>query len=147
MPGKIKVVPVSEVNRLSDKTIMNQLGIEFTEITESYVRAKMPVDARTHQVYGILHGGASVVLAETIGSVGSMLTIDTERFRCVGVDINANHVRAVSSGFVIGTGKPLHLGSTTQVWEILLHTEEQKLVCVSRLTVAVVPKDKITATR
>ncbi len=139
---KIKVVPVEEVNLYNAKTIMEVLDIRFTKITEDYLEARMPVDKRTHQVYGILHGGASVVLAETIGSVGSMLCVDNNLYRCVGVEINANHIRSVDSGFVTGVGKPLHLGKSTQVWEIRISSEEGKLVCISRLTIAVVPIKK-----
>lgn len=139
---KIKVVPVEEVNRLIPKTIMEVLDIRITKITEDSLEARMPVDHRTHQVYGILHGGASVVLAETIGSVGAMLCVDHKQYRCVGLEINANHLRSVDSGFVVGVGKPLHLGRTTQVWEIRISSEDGKLVCVSRITIAVVPVQK-----
>lgn len=139
MENKIKPVPLEEINRLAKNTIMDVLGISFTGIDETKLVAKMPVDKRTHQVHGILHGGASVVLAETIGSVGASLFVDPTKFRCAGMEINANHLRSVASGFVIGTGTPLHVGKNTQVWDIKIHSEEGKLVCVSRLTVAVIP--------
>lgn len=113
------------------------IGIEFIELGEDYVKARMPVDDRTRQPYGILHGGASVALAETIGSTGAMLVIDSTKYRCVGQEINANHVRAVASGHVIGTARPLHIGRRSQVWEIRIADEQDRLVCISRLTMAV----------
>ncbi len=99
----------------------------------------MPVDARTHQPYGLLHGGASAALAETLGSTGGMLVLDPAQSVVVGLEINANHLRAVKSGVVTGTARPLHLGRSTQVWEIRIEDEQQRLVCISRLTLAVVP--------
>ena len=118
---------------------MEVLGIKVTGIGEDYLEATMPVDARTHQVYGILHGGASVVLAETLGSMGSMLIVDPYKFKCVGVEVNANHIKAVKTGLVKGTARPIHVGRSTQVWQIEIKTEEGELVCSSRLTVVVVP--------
>jgi 1,4-dihydroxy-2-naphthoyl-CoA hydrolase len=103
----------------------------------------MPVDARTHQPFGLLHGGASVALAETLGSIGGMLTLDPAVEVAVGLDINANHVRGVKSGTVTGTARPLHLGRSTQVWEIRIEDERQKLVCIARLTLAVVPRQSV----
>jgi 1,4-dihydroxy-2-naphthoyl-CoA hydrolase len=100
----------------------------------------MPVDNRTHQPYGLLHGGASCVLAETLGSVASALVIDQAKFICVGLEINANHVRGVRQGYVTGTATPIHIGATTHVWDIRIHDEREKLVCISRLTVAILPK-------
>jgi len=100
----------------------------------------MPVDHRTHQPYGLRHGGASVALAETLGSVGAALTLDPDQFICVGMEINANHLRSVRSGTVTGTATPLHRGSSSQVWEIKIHDDHGKLVCISRLTVAVLKK-------
>jgi 1,4-dihydroxy-2-naphthoyl-CoA hydrolase len=116
------------------------LGMEFIEIGADFLKAKMPVDHRTKQPYGLLHGGASVALAETIGSVGAALLTDPEKYYCVGLEINANHVRGVRDGFVIATATPLHVGAATQVWDIKIHDEKEKLVCVSRLTVAVLKK-------
>jgi 1,4-dihydroxy-2-naphthoyl-CoA hydrolase len=120
-------------------TLMEALGIRVTAIGEDWLQGTMPVDHRTHQPYGLLHGGASVALAETLGSSAAMLTLDPEKERAVGLDINANHVRGVTSGTVTGTARPLHLGRSTQVWEIRIEDEAGKLVCISRLTMAVVP--------
>ncbi len=116
------------------------LGIAFTEIGDDFVCATMPVDERTHQPAGILHGGASVVLAETLGSIASYMCIDPEKHIAVGLEVNANHIRPVSSGFVKGVCKPLHIGAKTQVWEIKMYTDKGKLNCISRLTVAILPK-------
>lgn len=115
------------------------LGIEFTEVGEDFIRGRMPVDERTLQPYGLLHGGASVVLAETLGSVAAAMVVDHKKFHAVGLEINANHLRGVRHGFVTGTARPFHIGKTTQVWEIRIVDEKEKLVCVSRLTVAVIP--------
>ena len=131
---------LAAIKQANQKTLMNTIGIEITEIGEDFVRGTMPVDARTHQPYGILHGGASVALAETLGSYAAMLCCDPG-FYAVGLDINANHVRAVASGTVTGTARPLHVGRSTQVWEIRIEDEAAKLVCISRLTMAVVPRD------
>jgi 1,4-dihydroxy-2-naphthoyl-CoA hydrolase len=103
----------------------------------------MPVDERTRQPYGILHGGASVLLAETLGSVACVCTIDQETQICVGLDINANHIRAVKQGYVIGEARPFHLGRTTQVWEIRITDEQDRLVCISRITMAILPRDRL----
>ncbi len=116
------------------------IGLEFTELGPNFIKARIPVDHRTNQPYGILHGGASCVLAETLGSIGSAMVIDTEKFICVGLEINANHIRSVAEGFVTGTATPIHLGRSTHVWDIKIHDEQQKLVCISRLTVAILPK-------
>ncbi len=113
------------------------LGIEWMESGDDYLSARMPVDHRTRQPYGLLHGGASVVLAETLGSVGAAMVVDPEKFYCVGLDINANHVRGARDGFVTGTAKPLHIGGQTQVWEIKINDQKERLVCIARLTVAV----------
>jgi 1,4-dihydroxy-2-naphthoyl-CoA hydrolase len=119
--------------------LSSHLGIEFTELGPDFLSGRMPVDERTHQPYGLLHGGASCVLAETLGSVAGGLVVDREAARVVGLEINANHIKAVSRGFVVGTARPLHVGKTTQVWEIRIETEESRaLVCISRLTLAVV---------
>jgi|SRR6185312_11184845 len=142
MKAKLRVESLEELNKMRKNTMLDVLGIEVTGIGEDYLEATMPVDARTHQVYGILHGGASVVLAETLGSMGGMLTVDPTRFYCVGLDINANHIKAVRSGIVKGTARPIHTGRSTQVWHIEIKTEEEELVCISRLTLAVVPIEK-----
>ena len=132
-----------DVNAMSNNTMMATLGIRITEIGEDYVRGTLPVDARTHQPYGLLHGGASVALAETLGSFAAMLTLDPSVEAAVGLDINANHVRGVKSGTVTGTARALHLGRSTQVWEIRIEDERGKLVCISRLTMAVIPSQAV----
>ncbi|MCQ4266304.1 hotdog fold thioesterase [Pseudomonas sp.] len=120
-------------------TISELLDIRFESFDEQTITASMPVDARTHQPYGLLHGGASVVLAETLGSMASYHCIDTSRFYCVGLEVNANHLRALRSGRVTGVCRPVHLGRSTHVWDIRLHGEDGKPSCISRLTVAIVP--------
>ena len=117
-------------------TAVERLGIEFLEVGDDFIRARVPVDARTRQPYGILHGGVSVVLAETLGSCGAAFAAP-EGHRAVGLDINANHLRATTSGWVIGTARPVHVGRTTQVWQIDLQDEQARLTCVSRITMAV----------
>lgn len=136
---------LARINAWSDNTVMEVLGIRFTAIGDDWLQGTMPVDHRTHQPFGLLHGGASVLLAETLGSSAAMLTLDPEKELCVGLDINANHVRGVRSGIVTGTARPMHLGRTTQVWEIRIESEEGSLVCISRLTMAVVPSRVIGA--
>jgi 1,4-dihydroxy-2-naphthoyl-CoA hydrolase len=121
-------------------TMVGHLGIRFSEVGPDFLRATMPVDERTRQIMGVLHGGASVALAETIGSFAANLCVDRDRFYCVGQEINANHVRPAASGIVTATAKPFHLGGRSHVWHIEIHDEQQRLVCVSRLTVAVVDK-------
>jgi len=139
MPLKLKIVPIEVLNKGARNTIMEVLDIKISNLTEEYIEATMPVDKRTHQPYGVLHGGASVVLAETLGSLGSVLTIDADKFQCYGIDINANHIKSVRSGLVIGRARPIHTGRSTQVWHIEIKNEAGELVCVSRLTIAVVP--------
>lgn len=134
---------LARVNGWSERTMMQVLGIRITEIGADFLRGTMPVDARTHQPFGLLHGGASVALAETLGSTAALLTLDPDREVAVGLDINANHVRAVRAGTVTGTARPLHLGRTTQVWEIRIEREDGALVCMTRLTMAVVPTQAI----
>jgi 1,4-dihydroxy-2-naphthoyl-CoA hydrolase len=126
--------------RFFDASLPRHLGIEFTELGPDYLRGRMPVDERTRQPYGILHGGASVALAETLGSTGAGLVVDPDKFRCVGQEINANHVRAVTHGFVIGTARPLHMGRRSHVWEIRIADEQDRLVCISRITMFVVER-------
>lgn len=113
------------------------IGIEIVEIGPDFLSARMPVDKRTWQPKGLLHGGASVVLAETLGSIGASLVIDHKQFTCVGQEINANHIRGVKNGFVIGTARPFHLGSTSHVWGIEIRDEAGRMVCVSRITMAI----------
>ncbi|MBS0558064.1 MAG: hotdog fold thioesterase [Proteobacteria bacterium] len=143
MPIWKQSVTLDQLNALNRNTMMAAIGISFTDIGDDYLRASMPVDARTHQPFGLLHGGASVALAETLGSTGGMMTLDPVQFVVVGLEINANHMRGVKSGTVTGTARPLHLGRSTQVWEIRIEDESQRLVCISRLTLAVVPRSAI----
>jgi 1,4-dihydroxy-2-naphthoyl-CoA hydrolase len=139
-----KITPsIDEFNALRSNTMLGTLDIVVTEIGDDFIRGTMPVDARTHQPYGLLHGGASVTLAETLGSLAAMMCSDPNTERAVGIDINANHIRAVTSGRVTGTARPLHVGRMTQVWEIRIEDEKGKLVCISRLTTAIVPKQAI----
>lgn len=130
---------LDELNALSRGTAMEPLGIVFSEIGPDYLRATMPVDQRTRQPYGLLHGGASVLLAETLGSSAGNLCTPEGRI-CVGVEINANHLRAVRDGQVTGTARALHVGGRTQVWEIRIEDEQAQLVCISRLTLAVIAR-------
>ena len=123
---------------ISKDTMGTHLGMEWVELGDDYVKMSMPVDERTKQPYGLLHGGASCALAETIGSVASFLVIDSSKYGCVGLEINANHLRSAKKGLVTATAKPLHIGRTTHVWDIKIHDEEERLVCVSRLTVAII---------
>ncbi len=134
-----KTLPdLDAANALSANTLVAHLDIVIEAIGEDSITGSMPVDARTHQPYGILHGGASVALAETLGSVGAALTVDVSRYRVVGLDINANHVRGVREGRVTAVATPFHLGRTTQVWSIEQRDDRDKLTCVSRLTMAII---------
>ena len=135
-----KDLQLTDIALLGKNSMGEHIGIELTKLGPDYLQARMPVDNRTKQPYGLLHGGASCVLAETLGSVASALVIDTAQFNCVGLEINANHIRGVREGFVTGIATPLHLGSTTHVWDIKIYDEREKLVCVSRLTVAILKK-------
>ena len=128
------------LDKLCQGSMVEYLNIRFTEVGPDYICAAMPVDWRTHQPQGILHGGASVALAETIGSVAANLVVDNKKKFCVGMEINANHVRSVNSGNVTGKATPIHLGKTTHIWQIEIKNEEDKLVCISRLTMAVMDK-------
>lgn len=135
----ITTTTLDQLHKMSQNTLSSHLGIEFTEVGNDYIIARMPVDQRTHQPFGILHGGASVVLAETLGSIASFLCLkDPSKQHAVGLEINANHMRSVKSGFVYGKVSPIHVGRSTQVWDIRITNEENKLVCISRLTVAIV---------
>lgn len=135
-----KPFTVEDLNAYQRETLVSHLGIHYTEVGEDYLSAVMPVDSRTKQPAGILHGGASVALAETLGSTGANLVVDRDRQLCVGLEINANHVRAMREGEVKGTARPLHLGGTTQVWGIRITDGKDRLVCVSRITMAVLDK-------
>ena len=130
-------ISLDQLNEYGNNTLSGYLGMEFTEIGPDYLRMIMPVNDQTRQPYGLLHGGASAALAETVGSVASSLIIDTKKQICVGLDINANHLRGVSGGYVHAIARPLHIGSTTHVWDIRICDDDNKLVCISRLTVAV----------
>jgi 1,4-dihydroxy-2-naphthoyl-CoA hydrolase len=130
---------LDRINGWSRNTMMETLDIRFTAFGDDWLRGTMPVDHRTQQPFGLLHGGASVVLAETLGSSAALLTLDVEKEIAVGLDINANHIRGVRGGIVTGTAKAVHLGRTTQVWEIRIEEDTGKLVCLSRLTMAVIP--------
>jgi 1,4-dihydroxy-2-naphthoyl-CoA hydrolase len=132
-------IDLARINGWSRGTMMETLDIRFTEAGDDWIRGTMPVDHRTQQPFGLLHGGASVVLAETLGSSAALLTLDVEKEIAVGLDINANHIRGVHGGLVTGTAKAVHLGRTTQIWEIRIENEGGKLVCLSRLTMAVIP--------
>jgi len=135
-----KNLSIEKISPLNKGTMAAYLGIEWIEIGENFLKATMPVDHRSKQPNGLLHGGASCVLAETIGSVASALVIDQSKFLCVGIEINANHIRSVREGIVTGLATPLHLGATTHVWDIKITDKEAKLVCVSRLTVAILQR-------
>ena len=132
-------VTLDELNALSKGTLMEPLGIRFTELGADYLRGTMPVDARTHQPYGLLHGGASVALAETLGSSAGGLCVGPGQ-GVVGIEINANHLRGVREGLVVGTARAIHVGRSTQVWEIRIEDERGRPVCISRLTLAVIDK-------
>ncbi len=134
---------LERLNSVNETTMMGALGIEISEVGDDYIRATMPVDQRTRQPYGILHGGANVTLAETLGSLGAGLCMDPGKYAALGVDINANHLRPVSSGTVTGTARPLHIGRRTQVWEIRIENEAGKLSCISRFTVTNVPLSEL----
>ncbi|MEO6968030.1 MAG: hotdog fold thioesterase [Rhodanobacteraceae bacterium] len=132
-----QAIDLERIDRWSDNTLMRAIDIRITKIGDDFLRGTMPVDNRTCQPYGILHGGASVALAETLGSTAAMLCCE-DGFATVGVEINANHLRAVREGLVTGTARPLHVGRSTQVWEVRIEDQTQRLVCVSRITMAVV---------
>jgi len=131
---------LEQLNELSSNTAIQALGIVFTAAGDDWLQATMPVEGRTRQPYGLLHGGASVLLAETLGSTAGNLCVRSDQV-CVGLEINANHVRAVREGQVTGTARPIHIGARTHVWEIRIHDERERLCCVSRLTLAVVARE------
>ncbi len=133
-------VTLQQANKMCENTLVSHLGIEFTAIGEDFIEAKMPVDHHTHQPMGLLHGGASVALAETLGSVGSAFCLDSSKQYCVGLEINANHLKSARSGYVFGTARPIHLGKKTQVWEIKITNEQQEMICISRITMAILDR-------
>jgi 1,4-dihydroxy-2-naphthoyl-CoA hydrolase len=135
---------LEDLNSNRGGTLIGNLGILFTEIGDDFVRATMPVDARTIQPYGLLHGGASVALAETLGSMGASMCVNANEYQVVGQEINANHVRAARSGLVTGTARAVHLGGRTHVWSIDIVNEAHKLVCISRITMAVIKRGALT---
>lgn len=132
-----KDISLNEINRFAKESIVGHLGIKFVEIGKDFIKATMPVDARTIQPLGILHGGASAVLAETLGSMASHLTLDDNHYS-VGLEIKANHIKSAKNGIVIGTVWPVHLGKTTQIWDISIKNEQGKKICLSRLTLVVI---------
>lgn len=135
-------IDVGVLNQRGENTLAAFLGITFIEVGEKSLTATMPVNERTKQPIGILHGGANVVLAETIASTGANAVVDLKNYYCVGLEINANHIRSVTKGFVKGIASPIHLGRTTQVWHIELYNDEEKLTCVSRMTAAVISRHR-----
>ncbi len=137
MPIWSKLATLSDINARIPGTMMEHIGIEFTEIGDDYIRGRMPVDHRTFQPAGLLHGGASVALAETLGSVSAFLCLERDDQYVVGMEINANHVRPVRSGYVYGECKPIHIGSSTHIWQTRITDEQDNLVCISRMTLAV----------
>jgi len=135
-----KTIALLKLKDFTKGTMADFLGMEWTEIGDDFLEISMPVNERTKQPYGILHGGASCALAETVGSIASALVIDMDKFYCVGLEINANHIRSVTEGSITGKCTPLHLGKHTHVWDIKIYDNSRKLICVSRLTVAIIPK-------
>jgi 1,4-dihydroxy-2-naphthoyl-CoA hydrolase len=131
---------IDALNEFGKGCMIENCGIAITEVGDDYIKATMPVSEKTRQAYGILHGGASLVLAETIGSYAAILCVDREKEQCVGLEINGNHLRPVREGLVTATARPAHIGRKTQVWEIKIHNENNDLVCISRITMAVIPK-------
>lgn len=134
-----KTITLEKIKHFGKDSMAHFLGMEWVEIGDDFLKMSLRVNEKTRQPYGLLHGGASCVLAETVGSVASALVIDQANFFCVGLEINANHVKGAREGLVIGTATPLHLGKTTHVWDIKIRDEKEKLICVSRLTVAIIP--------
>ncbi|MBD0287062.1 MAG: hotdog fold thioesterase [Flavisolibacter sp.] len=135
-----KAYTLEEVQQRGKGTMVEHIGINITEVGDDFLRGTMPVDHRTIQPLGLLHGGASIALAETLGSIAANLIVDPEKRYCVGLDINGNHIRSVREGYVTGTASPIHLGSSTHVWSILIKNEKDQLICISRLTMAVLDK-------
>ncbi len=133
---------VEELNTMHANTMQSFCGIEFTEIGPDYIKGRMPVNERTKQPHGLLHGGANVVLAESLGSIASVLCINLDEYICVGLEINANHIRAVRGGYVHGITTPIHIGRSTQIWEIKIYDDEGKLSCISRITNAILKRER-----
>jgi len=131
---------IETIENFNKGSMTEHLGIRFLELGEDYLSAKMPVDQRTRQPHGILHGGASLVLAETLGSVAANCVIDGSRHVAVGLEINGNHIKSVSGGYVVGVAKPIHIGGRTHIWEIKISNEKEQLVCISRITLAIIDK-------
>lgn len=131
---------IEQLNAMGQNTMAQILGMKFTEIGDDFLKLQMPVDPRTHQPYGILHGGASAALAETVGSVASSMCINREKQICVGMEINCNHLRAKREGTVTATALPIHIGATSHVWDIRITDEDGKMICISRLTMAILKK-------
>jgi 1,4-dihydroxy-2-naphthoyl-CoA hydrolase len=131
---------IKTIENISKGSMTEHLGIRFLELGDDYLSAKMPVDHRTCQPYGILHGGASLVLAETLGSVAASCVIDVTKYIAVGLEINGNHVKSVSEGYVVGVAKPIHIGGKTHIWEVKITNENDQLVCISRITLAIIDK-------
>ncbi|WP_192821219.1 hotdog fold thioesterase [Rufibacter sp. LB8] len=139
---KRRELTLEQLNAWNKNTLGEHLGMEYTEIGDDFLIGRMPVDHRTHQPMGLLHGGASVALAETLGSVAATMFLDLEKQYCVGLEINANHIKSVRSGFVYGKASAVHIGRRTQVWEIRITSEAGDLVCLSRITMAVLDRVK-----
>lgn len=137
-----KDIKLEQLDALLGNTMASFLGLKFTEVGEDFLRMSMPVNEKTVQPYGYIHGGANCVLIETVGSIASALVIDISKEYCVGIEINANHLRSVTKGEVIGTARPLHLGRTTHVWEVKIQDEENRLSCAGRITVAILQQKK-----
>ena len=135
-----KQFTVEDLNTRSENTLAELLGISFTAIGDDSLTATMPADARTKQPIGIVHGGANVVLAETIASTGANAVVDLDHYYCVGLEINANHIRPVKEGLITGIARPIHLGRTTQVWQIDMYNDAGKTTCVSRMTASIVSR-------
>ncbi len=135
-----KNLKLADLKNLQPNTMSSFLEMEWVEVGDDFLRLRMPVNDKTKQPYGLLHGGASCALAETIGSIGSFLVIDSTKKLCVGLEINANHVKSAREGFVTATAKPIHLGNSTHIWDIRIEDDSQNLICISRLTVAILEK-------
>ena len=135
-------ITAEQINPIGKGNMAEWLGIEITEVGDDYLKATMPIDHRTRQPYGLLHGGASVVLAETLGSVGAAFVVDRNKYDCVGLEINANHLRGVREGLVTAIARPVHIGKTTQVWDIRIQDNRGKIVCISRITIAVLKRSE-----
>ena len=136
-----KDTDLTRLNAINTDTLIAWIGIQYTQVGDNFLKGTMPVDSRTHQPHGLLHGGASVVLAETLGSVAANLAVPDDKV-CVGLEVNANHIRSIKKGTVTGTATAVHIGYSTQIWQIEICNERQQLICTSRLTVAVIDKPK-----